>query len=131
MPTISIVTSRTPPGHWYQTVGSADLSNNVVKPTSKCGTTSTETYKFVVNSIPNEEQSSKTSSANGLKPCFIQATATFGLIFHLDFSQHAEPSVDLAKRHCVLVADSPVSNRCVANLFFLKLKSAACDVLTR
>jgi hypothetical protein len=102
-----------------------------VKPTSKCGTTSTETYKFVVNSIPNEEQSFKISSANELKPCFIQVTATFALTLHLDFSQHAEPSIDLAKRHCVLVADSPVSNRCVANLSFLKLKSAACDVLTR
>ena len=85
----------------------------------------------MVNSIPNEEQSSKTSSANALKPCFTLATVTFVSIPRLKFLLHADLRIVVANRHCVLVADSPVSNRCVANLFFLELRSAACDVLTR
>jgi hypothetical protein len=66
-----------------------------------------------------------------LKPCSTQATATFVSIPRLKFLLHADLRIVVAKRHCVLVADSPVSNRCVANLFFLMLRSAACDVLTR
>jgi hypothetical protein len=46
-----------------------------------------ETYKFVVNLIPNEEQSFKISSANELKPCSIQATATFVWILLRALSQ--------------------------------------------